>query len=104
MNLNGLLVGKFTHLLYLMVPALKPRMFMAVDEDLKPVPVSCRVGQAIDTAGQVGNPKTISGFQTHTTPVLLSAGDKAEVATETHEGLSPFLEGVVIVKEVEAEK
>lgn len=104
MNLKGLLVGKFTHLLYLMVPALKPRMFMAVDEDLKPVPVSCRVGQAIDTAGQVGNPKTISGFQTHTTPVLLSAGDKAEVATETHEGLSPFLEGVVIVKEVEAEK
>ena len=50
------------------------------------------------TAGQVGQPRTITGFQTHTTPVLLSAGDRAEIATETHESLSPVLEGVCIVR------
>ena len=95
---KGLLAGRFTHLIYLLVPALRPRMFIAVDEALQPVAVQCRVGQGLDTAGQVGQPRTITGFQTHTTPVLLSAGDRAEIATETHESLCPVLEGVCIVR------
>jgi len=41
-----------------------------------------RVGQAVDTIGQAGRPKTITGFQTHTTPVLIGAGERAEMATE----------------------
>ncbi len=32
--------------------------------------------------GQAGKPKTITGFQTHTTPVLLGYGERAELATE----------------------
>ena len=32
--------------------------------------------------GQAGKPKTITGFQTHTTPVLLAYGERAELATE----------------------
>ena len=32
--------------------------------------------------GQAGRPKTITGFQTHTTPVLLGHGERAELATE----------------------
>lgn len=32
--------------------------------------------------GQAGKPKTITGFQTHTTPVLLAFGERAELATE----------------------
>ena len=46
-----------------------PRMLVTVDEDMQPVPISVRVGQAVDTVGQAGKPKTITGFQTHTTPV-----------------------------------
>jgi hypothetical protein len=34
--------------------------------------VSVRVGQAVDVVGQAGRPKTITGFATHTTPVLLA--------------------------------
>lgn len=50
-----------------------------VDSDLKPLPVNVRVGQAVETVGQAGKPKTITGFQTHTTPVLLGVRDRAEV-------------------------
>jgi 26S proteasome regulatory subunit N1 len=35
--------------------------------------------------GQAGRPKTITGFQTHSTPVLLAAGERAELATEKYE-------------------
>ncbi len=48
---------------------------------------------------QAGRPKTITGFQTHTTPVLLSVGDRAELATNKYLPLSSVLEGVVILRE-----
>ena len=38
--------------------------------------------KAVDVVGQAGKPKTITGFQTHTTPVLLAFGERAELATE----------------------
>lgn len=57
---------------------------MTVDENLKPLSVPVRVGQAVDVIGQAGRPKTITGFQTHSTPVLLAAGDRAELATEKY--------------------
>lgn len=50
------------------------------------------------TSSTTGRPKTITGFQTHTTPVLLSAGERAELGTEKYLSLSPVLEGVVILK------
>lgn len=105
---------------------LQPRMLLTVDENLKPLSVPVRVGQAVDVVGQAGRPKTITGFQTHSTPVLLAAGDRAELATEKYElfnliiiglvsmvesllkscfflyryiPLSPILEGFVILKE-----
>lgn len=59
-------------------------MLMTVDENNKPISVPVRVGQAVDVVGQAGRPKTITGFQTHTTPVLLAAGDRAELATEKY--------------------
>ena len=48
---------------------------------------------------QAGRPKTITGFQTHTTPVLLSVGDRAELATNKYLPLTSVLEGMVMVKE-----
>ncbi|CAL5375089.1 unnamed protein product [Camellia sinensis] len=79
------LIGMF--LLNLKVTAL-PRMLLTVDENLKPLSVPVRVGQAVDVVGQAGRPKTITGFQTHSTPVLLAAGDRAELATEKYYILS----------------
>jgi hypothetical protein len=50
--------------------------------------VTVRVGQAVDTVGQAGRPKTITGFQTHSTPVLLAHSERAELATEECTGTS----------------
>ena len=47
---------------------------------------------------QAGRPKTITGFQTHTTPVLMSVGERAELATEKYLPLTPVLEGEVLLK------
>jgi 26S proteasome regulatory subunit N1 len=55
------------------------------------------VGEALDTVAQAGRPKSITGFQTHTTPVLLAVGDRAELASEQYVPTSPLLEGVVIL-------
>lgn len=44
---------------------------------------------------QAGRPKTITGFQTHTTPVLMGVGERAELGTEKYIALSPVLEGQV---------
>ena len=45
-------------------------------------PVTLPVPQAVDAVGQVGKPRTITGFQTHITPVLLAHGERAELATD----------------------
>jgi 26S proteasome regulatory subunit N1 len=39
-----------------------------------------------------------TGFQTHTTPVLMNAGERAELGSEKWLPLSPILEGIVILK------
>jgi len=73
-------------------------MLLTVDSDLKSIPVKVRVGQAVDTVGIAGKAKGISGFQTHTTPVLLAHGERAELATDEYITLTPLLEGVVICR------
>jgi len=92
------LLGRHASLLYLLAPALQPRSLHTVDESGAPLPVPVRVGEAVDTVAQAGRPKTITGFQTHTTPVLLAVGERAELGTEQYIALSPVLEGVVILR------
>ncbi|KAK9225147.1 hypothetical protein WN943_010188 [Citrus x changshan-huyou] len=99
LDMKAVIVGKYHYVLYFLVLAMQPRMLLTVDENLKPLSVPVRVGQAVDVVGQAGRPKTITGFQTHSTPVLLAAGDRAELATEKYIPLSPILEGFVILKE-----
>ncbi|TVU07734.1 hypothetical protein EJB05_41103 [Eragrostis curvula] len=98
LDMKSIILGKYHYMLYILVLAMQPRMLLTVDEDLKPLSVPVRVGQAVDVVGQAGKPKTITGFQTHSTPVLLAAGERAELATEKYVPLSPFLEGFVILK------
>ncbi|CAI9771985.1 unnamed protein product [Fraxinus pennsylvanica] len=128
LDLGDTILWKCPCVLYFLVLAIQPRMLMTVDENLKPLSVPVRVGQAVDVVGQAGCPKTITGFRTLPTPVILSAGERAELATERQEifpmkcsvhcyllvynectlililvcryvPLSPILEGFVILKE-----
>ncbi|TKX21929.1 26S proteasome regulatory subunit rpn-1 [Elsinoe australis] len=86
------------YLLYYLVTAIHPRFLVTLDEDLKPLTVNVRVGQAVDVVGQAGRPKTITGWQTQSTPVLLSYGERAELEDEEYISLTNNLEGLVILK------
>lgn len=86
------------YLLYYLNAGIHPRMLVTVDEDLNPIKVNVRVGQAVDTVGQAGKPKTITGWVTQETPVLLGHGERAELENDEYISLASALEGIVILK------
>ena len=88
------------YLLYFIVTAMHPRFLVTLDEDLKPLQVNVRVGQAVDVVGQAGRPKTITGWQTQSTPVLLAYGERVELEDEQYISLASNLEGLVILRKV----
>ncbi|KAI8986996.1 armadillo-type protein [Pilobolus umbonatus] len=92
------ILGKYHYLLYSLVTAMYPRFLITFDETIENLPVTVRVGQAVDVVGQAGRPKTITGFQTHSTPVLLAHSERAELATEEYVPLAPVLEGIVLLR------
>jgi 26S proteasome regulatory subunit N1 len=98
LDLKNTLLDKSHYLLYYLTSAMNPRMLITVDETLAWIPVTARVGLAVETVGQAGKPRKITGFQTHTTPVLLSATERAELGTEEYLPVSTVMEGVVILK------
>lgn len=99
LDVRKTILGKHDHLLFYLTPAIQARMLVTVDEELNHLQVPMRVGQAVDVVGQAGRPKTITGFQTHTTPVLLSHGERAELATEEYIPVTNLpLEGYIILK------
>lgn len=89
---------KHHYLLYYLVTAMHPRFLVTLDEELKPLTVNVRVGQAVDVVGQAGRPKTITGWQTQSTPVLLAYGERAELEDEQYIPLTSTLEGLVILR------
>ncbi|KIV93938.1 hypothetical protein PV10_05110 [Exophiala mesophila] len=86
------------YLLYFVVTAMYPRFLVTLDEDLKPLTVNVRVGQAVDVVGAAGRPRTITGWQTQSTPVLLAYGERAELEDDEYIPLSNTLEGLVILR------
>ncbi|KAI3422175.1 hypothetical protein GPALN_012708 [Globodera pallida] len=104
-----ILNGRQHYLFYTLVAAIQPRMLITVLQDpldpnrLVQKAVTVRVGQAVDVVAQAGKPRAITGFQTHNTPVLLGYGERAELAAEEYEALTPILEGIVILREVKKE-
>lgn len=102
-------------MLYFLVTAMYPRFLITLDEKLQNIPVTVRVGQvgllflllqniylicyiqAVDVVGQAGKPRTISGFQTHQTPVRMGTTERAELGTEQYIPFSPVLESFVIL-------
>jgi len=95
---KSFVLDKSHWMLYYLVTAMYPRFLITLDESLELLPVSVRVGKAVDVVGQAGKPKTISGFQTHTSPVRLGTYDRAELATEEYLSYAPVLEGFVILR------
>ena len=94
------ILGESHYLLYFIVTAMHPRFLVTLDESLKPLQVNVRVGQAVDVVGQAGRPKTITGWQTQSTPVLLAYGERAELEDEKYISLTSNLEGLVILRKV----
>lgn len=99
LDMKHTLLDKLHYIMYHLAVPMYPRFLITVDENLDLLPASVRVGQAVETVGQAGRPKTITGFQTHTTPVLLGVGDRAELATpDEYSVFSNTLEGIVILR------
>jgi len=102
------LQGDSCWVLYSLALALQPRMLVTIgeaeedagdeDADMKSILTEVRVGTAVDIVGLAGKPKTITGFQTHKTPVLIGSGERAELASDEYIPLSEILEGVIILK------
>ncbi|KAJ9088939.1 proteasome regulatory particle base subunit [Entomophthora muscae] len=95
---KNLVLGKMHYALFYLVTAMYPRFLFTLTEDGVPVEATVRVGQAVDVVGQAGRPKTITGFQTHVTPVLLAHAERAELATDEYIAHSHVLEGFVVLK------
>jgi len=98
LDVKTTILSKSHYMIFNLALAMQPRMLVTFDEKLQPLPVTVRVGQAVDVVGQAGKPKTITGFQTHTTPVLLAYGERAELATDEFISLTPILEGFAILR------
>lgn len=84
----------------LLAVAANPRLCMALDattgEPMTDVPLL--VGKAVDTVAMVGQPKGITGFHHHNTPVVLHADSRAELRTGEFVTYSPMLEGIVLAE------
>ncbi|KAG6868638.1 hypothetical protein C0993_012682 [Termitomyces sp. T159_Od127] len=95
---KGFVLDKYHWMLYFLVTAMFPRFLITLDEELNSFPVTVRVGQAVDVVGQAGKPRTISGFQTHQTPVRVGTTERSELATEEYIPFAHVLEGFVILQ------
>jgi 26S proteasome regulatory subunit N1 len=101
LDLQKTILDKYHFMLFSVAPAINPRMLLAVDKELKPVDkgVTVRVGIPVDTVALPGKPKSITGFQTITTPCLMNDVDRAEVASAKHRALTSIIEGIFLVED-----
>lgn len=85
-------------LFFMLNSAVRPKFILTLNEEGEPIKVNVRVGQAVDTVGQAGKPKTITGWITQSTPVLLNHGERAELETDEYISYTNNIEGVVILR------
>jgi len=102
-DIKGTILDKYHFILFYLSAATNPRYLSTVDTDLQPVSISVRVGLAVETVGQAGRPKTITGFQTHRSPVLVGAKERAELANQEYITLGSVLEGCMMVEKAPEE-
>ncbi len=63
LDMEKTILDKYHYILYFLAPAMNPRFLVSLDENLNMLPATVRVGQAVETVGQAGRPRTITGFQ-----------------------------------------
>mmetsp|Transcript_18748 Transcript_18748/g.28788 ORF Transcript_18748/g.28788 Transcript_18748/m.28788 type:complete len:326 (-) Transcript_18748:52-1029(-) len=97
-DFDTFICGNYHYFLYYLVLSMYPRMLVTLNEDLEKIKVQVKVGQAVDTVGAAGKPKTITGFQIHETPVLMGHGESSEFATEEYLTYNSVMENFVIVR------
>lgn len=85
-------------LFYMLNAGIRPKFILALNDEGEPIKVNVRVGQAVETVGQAGRPKKITGWITQSTPVLLNHGERAELETDEYISYTRHIEGVVILK------
>ena len=51
--MKNTLLDKLHYILYYVTSAMNPRMLITVDEEFEPLPVSVRVGQAVETTSSL---------------------------------------------------
>ncbi|KAG8688769.1 proteasome regulatory particle base subunit, partial [Ceratobasidium sp. 423] len=95
---KAFILDKSHWMLYFLVTAMYPRFMITLDDKLESLPVTVRVGQAVDVVGLAGKPRTISGFQTYQSPVRLGTTERAELGTEEYIPYAAVLEGFVILE------
>jgi len=61
-DIKTFLCGQYHYFLYYLTLSIYPRMLVTLNEELEPVQTNVRVGMAVDTVGQAGKPKKITGF------------------------------------------
>lgn len=101
LDFEATILDKMHYVLYYLAASMNPKFVVTLSSDLTLVKSSVRVGQAVETVGQAGRPRTITGFQTHSTPVLLGHSDRAEMATNEYKPVVSIVEGIVILERVE---
>lgn len=75
-DMKSTLLDKYHYIMYFLTISMNPRVCTTVivdEEDTNSIsmcPVSVRVGQAVETVGQAGKPKTITGFQVSVVSLL----------------------------------
>lgn len=74
LDINTTLLGKYHYFITFLSLSMYPKFLFVLNDKLEPMPLNVRVGQAVDVVGQAGKPKKITGFQTHTSPVLIGNG------------------------------
>ena len=88
--------------LMMMLGVARPRCLMLLDHKHENVAIKAnmRVGQAVDTTGQAGSVRNVSGFQTLESPVLLAPGERAVMVDADEFKLgSHFLDGFIFAEE-----
>lgn len=89
---------KHHQLFYMLNSGVRPKFIITLNEEGEQIKVNVRIGQAVETVGQAGKPKTITGWITQSTPVLLGHGERAELENDEYISYTNNIEGVVILK------
>lgn len=100
MDCEKTLLGDYHFMAFTLVPAMAPRMLLTVNDKVEKVDAQVRVGERVDTVAVAGKPKTITGFQTQQSPVLLQDGDRAELVPGKYQVVASgtVLEGIVVIE------